>query len=179
MNAPTCVWSPQDRELLQGQIQRWPRSTQWSYRAESPSVSPMTPTEREVHFSDARERERAEEPASSSRTCCCTPAPVDSCHLHRGVNPNERLMCEDKIFHPCVSDIGPPGMNRHTRLSSSSSQSRGRDVGDLVESLRMNLRQAKAAITARDEETRRLRAAVTHLEGALSLREREFRDTVR
>lgn len=52
-------------------------------------------------------------------------------------------------------------------------------MGDLVESLRMNLRQAKAAITARDEETRRLRAAVTHLEGALSLREREFRDTVR
>lgn len=52
-------------------------------------------------------------------------------------------------------------------------------MADLVDSLRMNLRQAKEAITVRDQETRRLRAALIHLEGTLSLRERELRDTVR
>lgn len=58
-------------------------------------------------------------------------------------------------------------------------QTQGRDVADIVDGLRLSLRQAKDAITVRDEETRRLRSAVKHLEGALSLRERELRDTVR
>ena len=58
----------------------------------------------------------------------------------------------------------------------------GRDicsVADEADSLRMNLRQAKQALATRDEETRKLRAAVIHLESALAQRERELRDTVR
>eukprot|EP00903_Cladosiphon_okamuranus_P016311 g15043.t1 len=42
----------------------------------------------------------------------------------------------------------------------------------------MNLRQAKDAIAVRDEEARRLRAAVIYLERTLCSRERELRDTV-
>ena len=60
--------------------------------------------------------------------------------------------------------------------------SQGRDISDVTEEadgLRMNLRQAKHDLATRDEETRRLRAAVTHLESALARRERELRDTVR
>lgn len=60
--------------------------------------------------------------------------------------------------------------------------SQGRDISEVTDeadSLRMNLRQAKHALVTRDEEARRLRAAVTHLESALAQRERELRDTVR
>ncbi|CAM9387456.1 unnamed protein product [Ectocarpus fasciculatus] len=57
-------------------------------------------------------------------------------------------------------------------------QSQGRDVADMVDSLRMNLRQAKHALKVRDQETRKLRSAVTHLESTVALRERELRDTV-
>lgn len=53
------------------------------------------------------------------------------------------------------------------------------NVTNVADSLRMNLRQVKHALTIRDEETRKLRAAVTHLESTLSQRERELRDTVR
>ncbi|CAM9765285.1 unnamed protein product [Ectocarpus sp. 4 AP-2014] len=57
-------------------------------------------------------------------------------------------------------------------------QPQGRDVADMVDSLRMNLRQAKQALAVRDQETRKLRSAVTHLESTVALRERELRDTV-
>lgn len=48
----------------------------------------------------------------------------------------------------------------------------------MMDSFRMNLRQAKHTLTIRDVEARKLRLAVTHLEGVLSQRERELRDTV-
>ncbi|CAN0314424.1 unnamed protein product [Ectocarpus sp. 12 AP-2014] len=57
-------------------------------------------------------------------------------------------------------------------------QPQGRDVADMVDSLRMTLRQAKQALAVRDQETRKLRSAVTHLESTVALRERELRDTV-
>ncbi|CAM9766010.1 unnamed protein product, partial [Hapterophycus canaliculatus] len=64
------------------------------------------------------------------------------------------------------------------RAERPSWQSQGRDTAEMMDSFRMNLRQAKHALTVRDEEARKLRLAVTHLEGVLSLRERELRDTV-
>ncbi|CAM9110722.1 unnamed protein product [Scytosiphon promiscuus] len=58
------------------------------------------------------------------------------------------------------------------------SEPQGRYAADVMDSFRMNLRQAKHALVTRDEEARKLRLAVTHLEGVLSLRERELQDTV-
>lgn len=49
MNVPACVWNPQDTESLR-QIQRWPRSAQWSQRAESPSVSLLQLYDPVVYF---------------------------------------------------------------------------------------------------------------------------------
>lgn len=48
-----------------------------------------------------------------------------------------------------------------------------------TDNLAMNLRQAERELVIRDEETRRLRSALVHLEHTLSQREREFHDAVR
>ncbi|CAM9364597.1 unnamed protein product, partial [Sphacelaria rigidula] len=57
-------------------------------------------------------------------------------------------------------------------------QVQGRNASEQMDRLVMNLRQAKRDLTVRDEETRRLRSALIHLEHTLSQRERDFRETV-
>lgn len=56
--------------------------------------------------------------------------------------------------------------------------SQGEGATETMETLTLDLRQAKRELAIRDAEGRRLRSAVAHLERTLAQREREHLDTV-
>lgn len=88
-------------------------------------------------------------------------------------NESDCLQCTQLLCPRCLCSCRQPPR-------CYTKQSHGyHTTEEMADGLIMNLRQTKRELTIRDEETRRLRSTVVHLENTLAQREREFRDTVR